>query len=340
VNRLTSIITEQDYINMMQNIERKLVECTSCDNTMLNKFAVHLIMAGGKRLRPLLVVLSASFGNAQHEAVINAATAVELIHLASLIHDDIIDNAMERRGVPSVNSITSNHNAILSGDFLFATAFGLLTSTHNLDVVHIMSDTVRAMCEGQVRETRNLFNYNLSEEEYLLHIEKKTGSLLRACCKIGARLANIPPEQERLLEMYGKELGFAFQILDDIMDYTLMKDFIGKPVLQDLSQGILTLPLIKALRDEEYSAEILATLPSQKYANQTQTNPFTTMELINSTTALSYSKNKAQSYLNSAYSSIDLLPDLPAKNVLKCIIQSISTDYEELQAIAMEQKAL
>lgn len=331
---LTSIITEQNYLRIMQRVEEKLMECTSCDNALLNKLSVHLIAAGGKRLRPLLVVLSASLGEASEEAVINAATASELIHLASLIHDDIIDNAKERRGVPSVNSITSNHNAILSGDFLFATAFGLLTATGNLDVVRIMSDTVKIMCEGQVQEIRNLFNFRLSEEQYMQHIRKKTGSLLSACCKIGARLANLTPTIEHILEIYGEELGYAFQILDDIMDYTFTKDLIGKPVFQDISQGVLTLPLIKALQDEEYGEEISATLSPRALADQGRTH--TVMELISNTLALSYSKNKAKHYLDSANSHIMLLPDSPCKKALRTIIESISVYHEELEAIAME----
>jgi heptaprenyl diphosphate synthase len=235
---------------VMQAVEARLQEISSEHAGTLGAHAWHVIRAGGKRLRPLLVILCSSIDDPSCQPLIDMAAAAELIHTASLIHDDIIDRSDSRRSVPTLNHLHGNHTAVLAGDFLFALAFGLLTRSRCPEALALMADAVQAMCQAEIEQKESLFQFSLTESMYLRRIEKKTAALLAACCGAGALAGGLEPEAVASLASYGRNLGLCFQITDDLLDFTGDSADLGKPAGSDLAQGILTLPVIYLLQNE------------------------------------------------------------------------------------------
>jgi heptaprenyl diphosphate synthase len=239
----------QSLSPLLQAVEARLQEMGSDQAGALGVYAGHMIRAGGKRLRPLLVILCSGIDDPVCQPLIDIATAAELIHTASLIHDDILDQAATRRGIPTLNRLQGNHTAVLAGDLLFATAFGLLARAHCSGALAVMTDAIRDMCQAEIEQKEALFQFSVTEGMYLSRIEKKTASLLAACCSAGALAGGQAPEAVASLAAYGRNLGLCFQITDDLLDFTGDSATLGKPSGSDLAQGILTLPVIYLLNN-------------------------------------------------------------------------------------------
>ncbi|PIQ83475.1 MAG: hypothetical protein COV75_07280 [Candidatus Omnitrophica bacterium CG11_big_fil_rev_8_21_14_0_20_63_9] len=206
---------------------------------------VYLITAGGKRLRPALVLLAgAAGGTPRRQALIDAATSVELIHTATLIHDDIIDHSQLRRSQPTFHARWGTERAVLMGDYLYATAFTLLARLDSPQVMQIMADVCQELCRGELREVEARFRLDLNEEEYLQIIHDKTASLIGGCCRSGAVLGGADAEIVERLTQFGTCFGLAFQIIDDCLDLTGDQERLGKSILTDLDKGALSLPII------------------------------------------------------------------------------------------------
>ena len=217
---------------------------------------MYLVTAGGKRLRPALVLLAGTAGGTDpgppimragagnREALIDAATAVELIHTSTLIHDDIIDQSALRRAQPTFHHRWGTERAVLMGDYLYTTAFSLLARLQLPYVTQVMSEVCRQLCRGELREVDARYRLNLREEEYVDIIRDKTASLIGGCCDIGAYLAGCPSERVERLRMFGLHFGVAFQIIDDCLDLTGDQRELGKSILTDLDKGALSLPII------------------------------------------------------------------------------------------------
>jgi geranylgeranyl pyrophosphate synthase len=204
-----------------------------------------LLEAGGKRIRPALVVLSAMCGDYDRKhAVLLAATAVEIVHVATLVHDDVIDSAPTRRGKPTVAAALGNEPAIVIGDFYFAKAYGFASWTNVPEVVGVLASAVMKICAGEVRQQAIRYRYSTSIDEYMQRIEAKTATLLAACCDIGALLGGLSENDREALRNYGRSLGLAFQIADDVLDYTGTEGEVGKPIGHDILEGFATLPLM------------------------------------------------------------------------------------------------
>lgn len=230
----------------------------------LAEAARHLLVAGGKHLRPLLVVLSAeavrstgagaapTHAGPTEEALYDVAAAVEMIHVASLIHDDIIDEAATRRSVPSVNARWDAHTAVLAGDYLFASAFGVLARYAHLGMAELMTGAIRQMCQGEILQREQAFNPDLTEEEYVDRVRGKTAALLAAACEAGARLSGADPVRAGALREYGLALGLAFQVIDDVLDLDGEDEALGKATGSDLRQGVVTLPVIHLLAEPRW----------------------------------------------------------------------------------------
>jgi heptaprenyl diphosphate synthase len=234
---------------LLQVVENRLQEMASDQAGALGVYAGHLIRAGGKRLRPQLVILCSGIDDPACQPLIDIAAAAELIHTASLIHDDILDQTDTRRGVPTVNHLWGNHTAVLAGDLLFATAFGLLARSRCSGALCVMTAAIRDMCQAEIEQKEALFQFSVTEDMYLSRIEKKTASLLAACCSAGALAGGLAPEAADSLAAYGRNLGLCFQITDDLLDFTGDSNTLGKPSGSDLVQGILTLPVIYLLNN-------------------------------------------------------------------------------------------
>jgi heptaprenyl diphosphate synthase len=245
----------------LARVEAQLDESVRHHDRLLGDVASHLAGAGGKRIRPTLALCSAyaatdGTGAAAPEAV-TGAVAVELVHLGSLYHDDVIDEAETRRGVPSVNARWSNIVAILAGDFLLARASSLAASL-GADVAGLLADTIGELCRGQVLELQHLFDVDRSEEGYASAIEGKTAALFAASCRIGGMVSGVAEPDLDALTRYGRHAGMCFQVVDDVLDITATDDVLGKPSGQDLMEGVYTLPVIYALAGSEELRTLLA----------------------------------------------------------------------------------
>ena len=233
----------------LMEVEEALVEAVSTDDALLTEIASHLITAGGKRGRPALSIASASTGHpgaAVTRAEVMGAVAVELVHLGSLYHDDVMDDAVMRRTVESVNARWGNLKAILAGDFLLAKASEIAASL-GTEVAALLAATIGRLCEGQVRELQHTYDLGRSEEQYLLSIEGKTAALFATACRVGALVADLPRDHVEALTEYGRLYGMAFQVVDDILDVVATDEQLGKPAGHDLVEGVYTLPVIRTL---------------------------------------------------------------------------------------------
>ena len=236
-------------------VEAALLTAVSTDDPFLTEVASHLIKAGGKRVRPLFAVASGacggSGGNSQDvpEAVVQGGVAVELVHLGSLYHDDVIDEAVTRRTVESVNARWGNLTAILAGDFLLAKASEIAASL-GVEVAGLLAATIGRLCEGEVRELRAAYDIDRTEDAYLQSIHGKTASLFATACRIGAIVGGLDRPSVEALTEFGDSYGMAFQIVDDILDLTATAEQLGKPAGHDLVEGVYTLPVLRALVDD------------------------------------------------------------------------------------------
>jgi heptaprenyl diphosphate synthase len=234
----------------LARVEDSLHDAVSTSDRFLAEVATHLIGAGGKRIRPTLTLCAAyaasgGVGPAGDDAV-TGAVAIELVHQGSLYHDDVIDEAETRRGVPSVNARWSNIVAILAGDFLLARASALAARLGG-EVAEILASTIAELCRGQVLELQHLFDVDRSEEGYCAAIEGKTASLFGTSCRVGGMVSGVGEPTLDALTRYGFHLGMCFQIVDDVLDITATDAALGKPAGQDLVEGVYTLPVIHAI---------------------------------------------------------------------------------------------
>src|SRR5438132_2700936 len=217
---------------------------------ILNSASMHALGSPGKRLRTALTLLSGKLNTYRFDKLLPLSVAFEMVHLATLIHDDIVDNALTRRGSPTVNAIWGNSIAILLGDYYFAKTAGLIADINDNRIDHLFSDTVATVCEGTILEMMTAGRVDLTIQSYYEKISHKTACLIAACCKGGAIVSQASEEEINLLNVYGMNLGIAFQIIDDVLDYTEDQSTIGKPAGNDLRQGMVTLPLIYALQEQ------------------------------------------------------------------------------------------
>lgn len=217
---------------------------------ILNSASMHAIGSPGKRLRTALTLLSGKLNTYRFDKLLPLSVAFEMVHLATLIHDDIVDEAKTRRGNPTVNSLWGDKIAILLGDYYFAKTAGLIADVNDTRIDHLFSDTVAMVCEGTIMEMMTAGNVDLTVETYYQKIKHKTACLIAACSKGGAIVSEASDKEIELLYDYGMNLGIAFQIIDDILDYTEDQSTIGKPAGNDLRQGMVTLPLIYALQEQ------------------------------------------------------------------------------------------
>ena len=237
-------------------VEASLLRSIRNDPDVVSAPMEELFEAGGKRIRPALVLLSARCGVYDLDRLIPAAMAVELTHAATLVHDDVIDRAAVRRGRPTVAARLGNEPAIVVGDYYFAKAYEQAAYTETPSVVAILARAVMDICAGEVRQQAIRHRYSTDIDEYMRRIEAKTAALLGACCDIGALLGELSDAGRSALRMYGRLLGLAFQIADDVLDYVGSEDEIGKPIGHDISEGFATLPLMLALEDASVAAKL------------------------------------------------------------------------------------
>lgn len=239
----------------LDKVERKIEATIASDVPTAYDLSMHLFSAGGKRIRPLLAILSALSvdSGADVERVVNFATAAELVHMASLVHDDVIDETSERRGVSTANAKWGNKLSVLGGDYLLAKAFALLSLDGDADILHVLSNTTVTMTEGEILQAASEGSLAAWQENYWKIINGKTAGFMSACCECGAIVAKASQEQRAALAECGQQIGFAFQITDDLLDIAGDPAVIGKEIGSDLTHGKFTLPVLLAF--ERFDAE-------------------------------------------------------------------------------------
>lgn len=239
------------YRSDLYEVERWMVESLSSEVRLIAEVGGHIIGGGGKRIRPLLVLSVAAACGGKDDGRYPLAAVVEFIHTASLLHDDVIDNAQTRRGRPSANNIWGNQASILVGDYLYARSFDLMTKYGNERVIQCLAQATTAMAEGEVFQLTKVGDVGITEEDYLKIITGKTAVLIAASCEIGAIIGGADDAAIKLFSRFGHAIGLAFQIVDDTLDYVAEEGKLGKSIGKDLDEGKITLPLIRALHSGE-----------------------------------------------------------------------------------------
>ncbi len=302
--------------------EKVLQDVASRGKGMIPEIVNYIIQAGGKRLRPALVVLSAQMGGVQSDDPITVGAASELIHLATLMHDDIVDGAVLRHQKPTAAVKFGDEVAILLGDLLYVEAFALLSSLNDPQLVDLFARSTRTMCQGEINQVRRRFQLDLSISEYLTFIDNKTATLMAASMRGGARLARLSTDQATSLGHFGWNLGMAFQIIDDTLDLVGEEDVTGKTLRTDLANGKLTLPLIW-LRDKLSASDretFLACLREPSDANVQRI-----VAWVNESGAIKEGLRQAANFAGQANAALQSFPDSTPKKTLAAIAQYIVT---------------
>jgi heptaprenyl diphosphate synthase len=298
----------------LQRVEAAIEGALATDVPMLHEVSMHLLRAGGKRIRPALLLLAAKFPGVPVERVIPIAAAVELIHMATLVHDDVVDEAMMRRGRPTVNAQWSNQISVLTGDYLFAKAFAIFGQTGNTRIVEIMANTVFEMSKGELAQIASYFDLNQTEEDYYERIAQKTGYLLAECCRLGGVIAGVEEEQIQALYDYGMGVGLSFQIADDLLDFHGSAKTVGKPVCGDLKLGILTLPVLYALKHSPRADELRQIIETRSISDA---DVVKVKEILEACGAFAYARQQADAHLARAIAALDRVPELHSREALK-----------------------
>jgi octaprenyl-diphosphate synthase len=232
----------------MQRVDALIRARLSSDVVLINQIADHIIAGGGKRLRPMLHVLAAGAAGYRGDQHIKLATVIEFIHTSTLLHDDVVDESDLRRGRKTANALWGNAASVLVGDFLYSRSFQMMVELDNMRIMRILADTTNTIAEGEVLQLLNIGNADVDEAAYLAVIERKTAVLFAAATELGGLLGGLPDDHVAALRRYGMQLGYAFQIADDLLDYVSDAGTLGKNIGDDLAEGKPTLPLIYALQ--------------------------------------------------------------------------------------------
>lgn len=310
------------YKNELQQVETCINDNLISEIKLIPEIAHHLIDSGGKRFRPLLLLICARLCGYHGEDRFPMATVMEYIHTATLLHDDVIDEAVIRRGKDSANKVFGNSVSILVGDFLCFKAFMLMSAIRNNDIFELVSQMGNIMSEGEVFQLTKCGDVNMTEAEYLSIIEKKTAVLISAACAVGAILGNATKEKIAALALFGMNAGMAFQITDDVLDYAARGKDFGKLIGKDLEEGKITLPLIFAIRQSnEEERNVIQEIIKRKKGSQKAAREIT--RLIQKYHAIESSLEVATNYISEAKAQLNVFDERPEKGSLLTVADYI-----------------
>ena len=305
-------LLERDIRSRLDQVEEALEKAVRTDSDMLSETARYLLTAGGKRFRPILVLLSGYFGDPTDPRLIPGSVSIELVHQATLYHDDVIDEADSRHGVPAANVRWSNTVAILTGDYLFARASDIATDL-GTDICALLARTIATLCDGQIREVEAAGRIDQTVEAYLEVIRRKTGALIATSCRLGGMLSDAPVDFLDVLEEFGESLGLAFQLSDDIMDLTATQQELQKEPGQDLREGVYTFPVLHALANGGLGGELdellrAGPLDGERFARA--------LEIARGPEPLGAARAAVVAEVDRAHALADRLPEGPALSAL------------------------
>ncbi len=296
-------------------VEAQFKQDLTSDVLLIRKVGEYVLSSGGKRIRPMLLLLCAKLAGYRGDRHVGLASVVEFIHTATLLHDDVVDSAVLRRGNASANAVWGNEASVLVGDFLFAKSFSIMVRGGSLKILQALSDATTMMAEGEVQQLVSTCDLDLSEESYIDVVRNKTAVLIAAACQVGGILGEVDEEREQTLHDFGMDLGIAFQFMDDALDYVADQAEFGKATGHDLEEGKVTLPLIHALRhctDEERERLTgiveLETLSDEDLAY--------VVGLIERYDGIGYTRRRARELVERAKLKLVAFPDGPVKVAL------------------------
>ncbi len=298
----------------MQSVNDLISSRLQSDVALINQLGFYIVGAGGKRMRPQLTVLAARALGYEGDAHITLAAIIEFIHTATLLHDDVVDESDLRRGRDTANALFGNAASVLVGDFLYTRAFQMMTELDNMKIMHILSDATNIIAEGEVLQLMNCNDPDTTQDSYMQVIYCKTAKLFEAATRLAAVLTHQAPDVEQAMLDYGKYLGTAFQLVDDIMDYSSDSEDMGKNVGDDLAEGKPTLPLLRAM---EVGSAAQRERIRDAIANRTGMDHLEEiMAILADTQALEYSQQQAELEAQKAIDSLSILPDSDHKQAL------------------------
>lgn len=292
-------------------IEKTLEGIVQADSLLLRKASLHTLRAGGKRIRPIFVLLAGKFGRYDIQMLKNVAVALELIHMASLVHDDVIDDAELRRGKPSIKELWGNRVAMYTGDYILALSLEMITNIRQPEAHRILAKTIVEVCIGEIEQIKDKYRFNQNFRNYLRRIKRKTALLIATSCQLGAVAAGAGEEIHKKLFRFGYYVGMSYQIIDDILDFTATEKDLGKPSGSDLLQGNITAPVFFAMENSEIRREI-----EKVNENMAPSEIANIISLIKQTGAIEKSRALSDLYLKKA---LRILADLPANQANKTL---------------------
>jgi len=322
----TRLLTTKEVFDLvredMERVEVEFCRQSASSIPLITEIGQYLQVSGGKRLRPVLVLLAAKLCGYEGAPAIRLGAAFEMIHTATLVHDDVIDKAETRRGRPSINVRWGNHSSVLAGDWLYMQAFSTALAERNFKILDLLIGLTQVMVEGELLQLAYLRKTDLTEDDYFELTYRKTACLFSACVRAGALLADKPEEEENLLASYGVNLGLAFQLIDDVLDFTSSEEKLGKPIGNDLREGKVTLPLIYLL--QECTPE-----EAQKLARVFEDGGFQhvafaeIVELVERYEALGRARAKAKKFAEEAKHCLEGFPESVYKDALMSLPEFI-----------------
>jgi heptaprenyl diphosphate synthase len=306
----------QEIKDELEIVEQELQAVVQAPDLLMTQTSAHLLKAGGKRLRPAFSLLAGKCADFALEKILSLAVALELAHMATLVHDDVVDCALTRRGTHTVKAIWGNKISIHTGDYLFAKSLILISQYEDLLVSRVLADTSMRMCEGEICQIFTPFNIQQTAKDYFYTIYRKTALLIAASCQLGAYVCGAPKNIYESLRRYGCNIGMAFQITDDVLDMVADEELLGKPVGGDLRQGVITLPVIYALKHSpvrEKLKEMVTRRDKDGY------EVAEVIRLVQKCGGIDFSCQVAQEYVARARRELSALPDRAAKKVLVAV---------------------
>jgi len=297
----------------MEAVNALTYESLRSEVALVNQIGYYIVHSGGKRLRPMLLILSARTFNYTGNYHVDLATVIEFIHTATLLHDDVVDASELRRGQQTANSIWGNEASVLVGDFLYSRAFQMMVKVKDMRVMEILSNATNVIAEGEVLQLLKCHEPDTTESEYLQVVRSKTAKLFEAAAQLGAVISQQPTHYEEALAVYGMHLGTAFQIIDDVLDYSASADEMGKNVGDDLAEGKPTLPLIYALKHGTSAQQAILREAIKQGGKESISEVISAIE---STQAIAYTRQSADREIEKAIAVLSVLPDSPYREAL------------------------
>jgi octaprenyl-diphosphate synthase len=299
----------------LKNVELQFKKDLQSDVPLIRKVGEYVLSSGGKRIRPALLLLSAELCGYKGDRHVPLASVIEFIHTATLLHDDVVDNANLRRGIASANTLWGNEASVLVGDFLFSKSFSLMVADGDLNVLKVLSAATTIIAEGEVLQLICTSDMEITEERYVEVVKCKTAILLSAACQAGAILGKVAPVYEDALRDFGLALGIAFQLMDDTLDYVASEEQFGKSIGHDLEEGKITLPLIHTLKQcTPAERDQIADIVEKDLLDKSDFQKV--FSLVHTYGGIDYALGRARDYIASAKSCLDPFADSPCKRAL------------------------